>query len=190
MTEAEAHAVLTAFDTSMRIIRTTSRYNYAAGEDRPENLSTPEFLDRLEAQPAGGGFELCIVYFATPPSFAEPHQIVWEEAGKLRCAYTRRGNRPYVGHELSRNRIVPTFHNERRYQSLGLTLASDPAACGQISPIAMTLERPGARGQRLPHRPRGDLVGGETRQPVGERPRGRSQAQGGLQARAPKLQQE
>ena len=168
MTEAEARAALTAFDRSMRIIRTTSRYNYAAGEGRPENLSSPDFLDRLEVQPAGGGFELFIVYFATPPSeprviaierpalahtqnpptqqqfrasllakygqpsFAEPHQIVWEEAGKPRCAFTRRGNRPYVGHELSRNRIVPTFQNERRYQSLGLTLANDPAACGQV----------------------------------------------------------
>lgn len=168
MTEAEARAALTAFDPSMRIIRATSRYNYSAGDGRPENLSTPEFLDRLEVQPARGGFELFIVYFATPPSeprviaierptlahtqnpptqpqfrssllgnygqpsFAEPHQLVWEEAGKPRCAFTRRGNRPYVGHELSRNQVVPTFLNERRHQSLGLTLAGDPAACGQV----------------------------------------------------------
>ena len=168
MTEAEARAALTAFGASMRIIRATSRYNYSAGEGRPENLSTPEFLDRLEVQPARGGFDLFIVHFATPPSeprviaiqrpnlahtqdpptqqlfrssllakygqpsFAGENELVWEEAGKPRCAFTRRDNRPHVGDELSRNRIVPTFQNERRYQSLGLTLAGDPAACGQL----------------------------------------------------------
>ncbi|MEX6725660.1 hypothetical protein ABU113_14380 [Sphingosinicellaceae bacterium M-36] len=168
MTEAQTRAALTAFDPGMRIIRVTSRYNYAAGEGRPENLSTPEFLDRLEVQPARGGFELFIVHFATPPaeprviaierpnlahtqnpptqqqfrasllakygqpSFAEAHQLVWEEAGKPRCAFTRRGNRPHAGDELRRNRVVPTFQNEQRYQSLGLTLARDPAACGQL----------------------------------------------------------
>ena len=31
MTEAETRAALTAFDASMRIIRTTSRYNYSGG---------------------------------------------------------------------------------------------------------------------------------------------------------------
>lgn len=168
MTEAEARSALTAFDASMRIIRTTSRYNYSAGEGRPDTLSTPEFLDRLEVQPARGGFELFIVHFATPPSeprviaierpnmphtanpptqqqfrdsllqkygrpsFTGEGEIVWEEAGKPRCAFTQNGNRPYLGGDLTRDRLFPALRQELQNHTRRLTLPRDPADCGQV----------------------------------------------------------
>lgn len=168
MTEAEARAALTAFDSSMRVIRTTSRYNYSAGEGRPDNLSTPEFLDRLEVRTANGAVDLFIVYFATPPaaprviaierpnlahvpnpptqqqfrssllakygqpSFSGEGEIVWEEAGKPRCAMSRRDGRPSLSIELARNRVFPTLRHEQQYHTRGLTLPADPATCGQV----------------------------------------------------------
>lgn len=167
MTEAEARAALTTFDASMRIIRTTSRYNYSAGEGRPENLSTPEFLDRFEVRTANGAIDLFTVYFANPPgearviaverpnlphtqnpptqqqfrasltakygqpSFAGEGEIVWEEAGKPRCSFSRAQNRP-LGGGLTRERLFPALMQAQQSRTSILTLPADIATCGQV----------------------------------------------------------
>lgn len=166
MTEAEARAALTAFDPSMRIIRTTTRYNYSAGEGRPEQ-STPEFFDRLEVRSANGAIELFKVYFANPPSEARviaverpnlPHtqnpptqqqfraslttkygqpsfagegEVVWEEAGKPRCSFSRAQNRP-LGGGLTRERLFPSLSQAQQSRTSILTLPADIATCGQV----------------------------------------------------------
>lgn len=166
MTEAEARAALRAFDPSMRIIRTTTRYNYSPGEGRPEQ-STPEFFDRLEVRTANGAVDLFTVYFANPPGEARvvaierpnlPHtqnpptqqqfrasltakygqpsfvgegEIVWEEAGKPRCSFSRAQNRP-LGGGLTRERLFPTLSQAQQSRTSILTLPADIATCGQV----------------------------------------------------------
>ncbi|PZR81045.1 MAG: hypothetical protein DI537_38680 [Stutzerimonas stutzeri] len=166
MTEAEARAALTAFDPSMRIIRTTTRYNYSPGEGRAEQ-STPEFFDRLEVRTANGAVDLFTVYFANPPgearvvaierpnlahtqnpptqqqfrasltakygqpSFVGEAEIVWEEAGKPRCSFSRAQNRP-LGGGLTRERLFPTLSQAQQSRTGILTLPTDIATCGQV----------------------------------------------------------
>ncbi|MGE4529675.1 MAG: hypothetical protein AB7D00_15020 [Rhodospirillaceae bacterium] len=166
MTEAEARAALRAFDPSMRIVRTTTRYNYSPGEGRPEQ-STPEFFDRLEVRTANGAVDLFTVYFANPPGEARviaierpnlPHtqnpptqqqfrasltakygqpsflgegEIVWEEAGKPRCSFSRAQNRP-LGGGLTRERLFPTLSQAQQSRTSILTLPADISTCGQV----------------------------------------------------------